>query len=368
MNTLFDGDPLRRNVIGQQRAACCHDSFRGRQHADQHSGRSCAKSPGEKRRTAAYFGRYADRLQLAISVKVVGQLGTQLKPPQLRELVDQFQSQDFPAEESILTAGEVPEHFYLIQSGRVNVVKEGEVQTTLTSGDTFGGSALVERPPVGSYFTFQSDGPVSMLTLAAADFCRLLDDVPQVRTYFEERAVPPALAADDAAEHFDTVTRSGREMRQSPRKTLPLPAVAEPERTSSNQPPRPQRWSRSQRRNAADEEVGPAGENADSASNRTRRIMAAVPVSVYPPARGSRLRSRFAGDDHSASRTSCGRQPLARLGRREHHGGIVDAIDPCRPRSRLRNPKFKLTADRLPKLQLPAVHLAGLSPMSSCTH
>ncbi len=179
-----------------------------------------------------YFERYADRLQLWNFVKMVGQLGTQLKPPQLRDLVDKFQTREFADNEVILNAGDVPEHFYLIQSGRVNVLKEGKVQTTLTSGDTFGGSALVERPPVGNYFTIQTDGPVTTLTLAAADFCQLLDDVPQVRTYFEERAAHTR--ADDAAEHFDTVTTQVREASAAEIEMVP---VVEPDETREAPPP-----------------------------------------------------------------------------------------------------------------------------------
>jgi len=151
-----------------------------------------------------YFERYADRLELWNFIKVVAQLGKNLKPPQLRELVDQFEPREFAAGETILTAGEVPEHFHLIQTGRVNVLKEGKLQTTMTSGDTFGGNALVEKPPVGNFYTIEADGPVTTLALAAEDFCRLLENVPPIRAYFEERAAHTR--ADDAVEHFDTVT------------------------------------------------------------------------------------------------------------------------------------------------------------------
>lgn len=156
-----------------------------------------------------YFDRYADRLELWNFIKLVGQLGTQLKPPQLRQLVDQFHPREFADGEEILTSGEVPDSFFLIQSGRVSVLKEDKVQATLTSGDTLGGSALVEQPPVGNFYTIRADGPVQTLALAAENFCQLLIDVPQVRAYFEERAA--FTRADDAVEHFASVTTRVRD-------------------------------------------------------------------------------------------------------------------------------------------------------------
>ncbi|TWU13581.1 Toxin RTX-I translocation ATP-binding protein [Symmachiella macrocystis] len=352
LNTLFDGDhfgemSLVSNAPRNATIRSAADSTLISIPAE--AVQSLLEKNGDLRQ---YFDRYADRLQLWNFIKVVGQLGTQLKPPQLRELVDQFQSQDFPTEDSILTAGEVPEHFYLIQSGRVNVVKEGEVQTTLTSGDTFGGSALVERPPVGSYFTFQADGPVTMLTLAAADFCRLLDDVPQVRTYFEERAAHTR--ADDAAEHFDTVTTQVRDAAIAAENAAKT--TTEPEDIVEPTAPPAALVPVTAMEMPAEEEVAPTGEH--------------VPTPPSTGLGGFWRRYQFPYIPQHEE-VDCGAASLAMI--TAHHGRPVGV-------SRLRDlagvstmgasltqlihaahevgyetRSLKLTADRLPKLQLPAV-------------
>lgn len=181
-----------------------------------------------------YFDRYADRLELWNFIKLVGQLGAQLKPPQLRKLVDQFQVREFSEGEEILVASQIPDSFHLIQAGRVSVIADGEIETTLTAGDTFGGSALAERPPVGNLYTVRAEEGVKTLLLSADDFCRLLDDVPQVRSYFEERAA--YRHADAAAEHFVSVSSQVREetLESADIKTVgtdELPVTEKPEET-----------------------------------------------------------------------------------------------------------------------------------------
>ncbi|MFV2066768.1 MAG: ABC transporter transmembrane domain-containing protein, partial [Pirellulales bacterium] len=151
-----------------------------------------------------YFDRYAERLELWNFIKLVGQLGGQLKPPQLRQVVDRFEIEDIAASTEILAAGSVPDRFRLVQKGRVNVLEGGRCRATLTSGDTFGGGALVERPPAASRLAFHADGPVRLLTLSAAAFCELVDGAPTVRQFFAERAAHTR--ADEAAEHFAEIS------------------------------------------------------------------------------------------------------------------------------------------------------------------
>jgi len=156
-----------------------------------------------------YFNRYSERIELWNFIKLVGQLGPQLKPPQLKKLVDRFESQQIADGAELLTEAQVPERFFLIQSGRVKVFDGDSLQATLTSGDTFGGGSLVERPPAQSTFTVRADGAVNTLSISADDFCSLLDDAPVLRAYFEEQAARSR--ADEAPGHFAEISAKIRE-------------------------------------------------------------------------------------------------------------------------------------------------------------
>lgn len=147
-----------------------------------------------------YFERYAERIELWNFVKLVGRVGPQLKAPQLRRLVDQFQERTFAAGETVLAEGDVPAEFHLVQSGRVKVLRGERVHATLTSGDTFGGGSLIEVPPGRSRFTIRADGPLQTVALAAEEFRRLLDEAPGLRSFFEEQLAH--YSADLAAGHF----------------------------------------------------------------------------------------------------------------------------------------------------------------------
>ncbi len=296
-----------------------------------------------------YFDRYADRLELWNFVKMVGQLGTQLRPPQLRELVDKFQAQEHADGDTILAAGDVPSHFHLIQSGRVSVLEDNTVQTTMTAGDTFGGNALVERPPVGNHFTIRADGAVTTLTLAADEFCKLLDDVPQVRSYFEERAAHAH--ADEAVNFLDTVTtkvlqQAVAEFRQA----------QSPESASEEEPP------------AADGPQAPPVEQAAVQEMDEKDVRAAT-----PPSRGlggfwQRWQFPYIPQHEEVD---CGAASLSMI--TAHYGRpvgvsrlrdlagvgtmgasltqLIHAADEVGYQTR----SLRLSADRLPNLRLPAV-------------
>ncbi|MEX2285570.1 MAG: peptidase domain-containing ABC transporter [Planctomycetaceae bacterium] len=151
-----------------------------------------------------YFERYAERLAVWNFVKVVGQIGRDLKPPQLRKLVDQFQELSFEPDQQIVVEGTAPDALYLIHTGRVKAVSDGKVHATLSAGDTFGGGALLDDPPRPSPWTVVADGPVEVLKLGAAEFRQLLKDAPSLRRFFDEQAA--YARADEAAGHFREIS------------------------------------------------------------------------------------------------------------------------------------------------------------------
>lgn len=162
----------------------------------------------------SYFDHYAERVELWNFVKLVGQVGPRLKPPQLRQLVDQFQELLSHDGEQILTEGQPPKRFYLIQSGRVKVIRRDKIQATLTAGDSFGGLPLLEEPPGASLFTIRADGPVTTLTLSAAEFRRLLHEAPHVRLFFEEQQAQ--CDAGQATGHFAALSDRLKEEETGP--------------------------------------------------------------------------------------------------------------------------------------------------------
>ena len=151
-----------------------------------------------------YFQQYADRLELWNFIKVVGHIGDDLKAAQLRKLVDQFQEAQFESGRRILAEGDVPDAFYLIRTGRVQVLQGQKVQGVLTAGDTFGGVALLGDPPQPIRWTVRTDGPVEVLKLAAEDFRHLLEEAPSLQRFFEEQLA--YYRADEAKDHFHTLS------------------------------------------------------------------------------------------------------------------------------------------------------------------
>jgi CRP-like cAMP-binding protein len=83
---------------------------------------------------------------------------------------------EFPAERVIARQGEVGTGFFVVVSGNVRVVRDGETLNTLGPGEFFGElSVLDQMPRVAAVI---ADGPVVCLGIASWDFERLLLDNP----------------------------------------------------------------------------------------------------------------------------------------------------------------------------------------------
>ncbi len=151
-----------------------------------------------------YFDEYVDRLHLWNFIKLVDRFGAHLHREQLRQLIDQFETVRVEAGEKILVQDQPCRSFFLIQSGRVRAERDGRLDTTLAPGDSFGAGPLLGDPPGVSRWTITAAEPVKLLALAADDFRRLLDDVPTLRTFFEEQLAH--YQADEAAPYFDRIS------------------------------------------------------------------------------------------------------------------------------------------------------------------
>lgn len=83
---------------------------------------------------------------------------------------------DFPANHVIARQGEIGTGFFVIVSGGVRVVRDGEVVAKLGPGDFFGELSVLDRMPRNA--TVAAEAPTSCLALASWDFDAILLEQP----------------------------------------------------------------------------------------------------------------------------------------------------------------------------------------------
>lgn len=110
-------------------------------------------------------------------------------------LADKFTLRTFEDNDVIMRAGEVGDTFYLIRSGRVELIvssPDGDevLNATLGEGEFFGEVALLTGRPRTA--TIHARGPVELMELSRADFDVLSEQYPSMRkvveAYMRERA------------------------------------------------------------------------------------------------------------------------------------------------------------------------------------
>ena len=102
---------------------------------------------------------------------------------------------DVPAGKTLMREGERGREFLVIESGTVDVTREGRVVRQLGPGDWVGEIALIADIPRTATVTTTSDARLLVLTDRA--FAKLVRDVPSI-TYKVLRSVGDRLAADQA--------------------------------------------------------------------------------------------------------------------------------------------------------------------------
>jgi CRP-like cAMP-binding protein len=83
---------------------------------------------------------------------------------------------DFPAGHVIARQGEIGTGFFVIVSGLVRVVRDGEVVARLGAGEFFGELSVLDRMPRNA--TVAAEEPTSCLALASWDFDKVLLEEP----------------------------------------------------------------------------------------------------------------------------------------------------------------------------------------------
>ncbi len=94
----------------------------------------------------------------------------------LASLAERATTVDFPNGHIIAREGEIGTGFFVVISGFVRVVRDGELVARLGPGEFFGELSVLDRMPRNA--SVLADGPVSCLALASWDFERILLEQP----------------------------------------------------------------------------------------------------------------------------------------------------------------------------------------------
>ena len=85
---------------------------------------------------------------------------------------------DFPEDHVIARQGEIGTGFFVVVSGLVRVVRDGEVVARLGPAEFFGELSVLDRMPRNA--TVSAEEPTTCLALASWDFEKLLLDQPAI--------------------------------------------------------------------------------------------------------------------------------------------------------------------------------------------
>ena len=106
-------------------------------------------------------------------------LFTPLTPSMVEQMAHKFEPRSALAGEVIVREGDVSDHFYVIESGEVEVTQEGRVIRTETVGDVFGEIGLLRDVPRTATVTALTD--TELLTLSREEFLALMAGERRVR-------------------------------------------------------------------------------------------------------------------------------------------------------------------------------------------
>jgi CRP/FNR family cyclic AMP-dependent transcriptional regulator len=101
-----------------------------------------------------------------------------VSPDDLLAIGDRAIEVDVPAEHVIARQGEIGTGFFVVIEGRVRVVRDGEVVTTLGPGEFFGELSVLDRMPRNAMVA--AEVPTTCLALASWDFEAVIRDEPAV--------------------------------------------------------------------------------------------------------------------------------------------------------------------------------------------
>ena len=106
---------------------------------------------------------------------------------------------EFPAGHVIARQGEIGTGFFVVVSGAVRVVRDGEVVARLGPGEFFGELSVLDRMPRNA--TVSADGATTCLALASWDFDKILLEQPALTLSILRGVAARLRAATDSTRH-----------------------------------------------------------------------------------------------------------------------------------------------------------------------
>lgn len=115
--------------------------------------------------------------------EIVAKVLPLLTHPQMLEITRKFERRVYQAGESIIHRDEQVNHFFMIESGEVDIVLQGKrrddaVLARLEAGDYFGEIELMRGGKSVANVRAAAQGPVELLVLSRADFNQMLAESP----------------------------------------------------------------------------------------------------------------------------------------------------------------------------------------------
>jgi CRP/FNR family cyclic AMP-dependent transcriptional regulator len=117
----------------------------------------------------------------------------------LAGLADLATSVDFPTGHVIARQGEIGTGFFVVITGAVRVVRDGEVVARLGAGEFFGELSVLDRMPRNA--SVVAEAPTSCLALASWDFEKVLLDEPALTLSILRGVAARLRDATDSSRH-----------------------------------------------------------------------------------------------------------------------------------------------------------------------
>jgi predicted MFS family arabinose efflux permease len=117
----------------------------------------------------------------------------------IEQLAGGLEHADYPAGQTVFEEGEPGEYFYVVQSGRADVIRDGRVISALGAGDCFGEIALLRDQPRSATVRAAEDAPLGVTRLRRGAYLTAVTGYPAAATA-GEALVTSRLEAD--AERF----------------------------------------------------------------------------------------------------------------------------------------------------------------------
>lgn len=113
------------------------------------------------------------------------QLFKHLTESQLESLIEVLRPETYKSNQIIFSQNEPGESFFLIKSGKVDVIKDGMVVRSITKDDYFGERSLIFDKFRSATVRAKGEGNVECWVLYKSDFIRILDD--KLKTFLLKR-------------------------------------------------------------------------------------------------------------------------------------------------------------------------------------